>query len=172
MTKNLDPVYSAGYLILGILMLALAGFCFTPTSITIATIQSFRVFGGMALIVVGIISFALKRDGVTPALFIVNGLMFLIAAGATLTSNKDFTLIVLAVGYLMLSLVMLLSKERMLLVSVLLLFIACNLISRYIFGTASDGTCIVGGVFCTLSALISLYIGMYYSSERASLPII
>jgi hypothetical protein len=172
MPENSDYITSAGYLILGILMLTLASFCLLPSSISVNTVQSFRIYGGATMFIIGILMFYLKKDDSTPALFMINGLLFLIAAGVTLTSNRDITLIVLAVGYLILATIMFLSNNRSLLVSLLLVFIAFNLISRFIFGTADDGTCIAGGIFCILSTILSLYIGFSFASERVKLPII
>jgi hypothetical protein len=172
MPKNSDYITSAGYLILGILMITLAGFCLFPSSISVDTVQTFRIYGGATMFIIGILMFCLKKEDSTPALFMINGLLFLIAAGVTLTSNRDLTLIILATGYIILAMVMFLSNNRSLMISLLLVFIASNLISRFIFGTADDGTCLAGGIFCILSAIISLYIGFSFASERVELPVI
>jgi len=101
---------------------------------------------------------------------IANGLMFVLAAQVSLESTRDFVMILFIVGYILMALMAVIGTERSYLVAVTFIFIALNLVVRYLLGVSDDGTSIFGGVFCLISAIMSIYIGLAMIDRNSSLP--
>jgi hypothetical protein len=172
MSDNNQYSASAGYMVLGILMLMVAGFCMVPDTVSTSSMNNFRFYGGIALMVLGIISAAVYKDGFSAFIIIINGLLFILAAKVSLASFNDFPMLVFAVSYILLALVSLLNSESKMLITIAMIFIALNVIARYIMGSADDGTNMVSGIFCLLSSAVFVYVSLAMMSDRFKLPLV
>jgi len=172
MSENSNYIASAGYVILGILMLAVAGLCLTPSTMAGMNIYSFRCIGGLTLIVLSVILFWMKEDNIAAFVLFMNGFLFVIAAYLSLTSNQDFAMILMIAAYLLIAIILLLGNGKRMLVACATILAALNLASRYVLGAADDGTALVSGIMCIVSAILFMYLGIAMTSEKVKLPVI
>lgn len=171
MSGDKEYMTPLGFIITGFLMLAVAGLCITPSTMSIDNTNAFRMFGGIALVIIGILIFCLNRNGMYAAVMIANGLMFVLAAQVSLGSTRDFVMILFMVGYILMALMAVIGTERSYLVAAMFICITLNLVVRYIMGVSDDGISMFGGVFCLISAVLSMYIGLAMIDRNSRLPL-
>ncbi len=171
-TNDKDVLSPTGYVITGLLMLAVAGLCLTPDSFSLHSMNAFRLYGGTVLVAIGLLIAYLYGGKLSAVLMIVNGLMFVLAAEVSLTSTQDFAMIIFVAGYVILAALCLLMNDRSYILALAMLSTGLNVVCRYLMGAASDGTAVASGVFCLIATVLFLYVGVASLSDRMKLPVI
>jgi hypothetical protein len=171
MTDKIDYISGSGYLTLGVLMLAIAGLCLAPNSMSSSNMNAFRIFGGITLIIIGLIAVRFNDDRFTAAIMILSGLLFVLAGQTNLGSNRDFVVVLFGVGTALVAVMSFISGEGKNTITAALALMPMNLLFRYFLGTASDGTCVTSGIVCLISAALFVYIGLAMTSKRYELPL-
>jgi hypothetical protein len=173
MSDERNYIAAAGYATIGIIMLALAGYCLSPDSMSLENVNFFRLIGGFGIgILASLYLLRFYNDGFNSMIMLVAGILFIVCMMAGVSSNRSFMMIIMVIGYALLALWSFLSTKGLKLVTIGMALISLNLLVRYILGTAADGTCVLAGIIDLIACAIFIYLGVAIVSEKYQLPIV
>ncbi len=164
-----QPFEFSGFALMGLLFLTISMLFIFPDKISVDQTNVIRLYGGIAIAILGLLTAYFDKSILSAVLFIFTGVTYVMAAELSLTTTSTLPILIIGIAFIIFAAVLFMDEERSIILTLIPLLTGLNLVVRFFLDTGDNTTGIISGILCMLAALLSYYVCFTKTNDKLSM---